>query len=102
MGELHWLLGIEITRNREHKTLSLSQMAYIDTILRRFNFEELKPVSMPLDPNAEPSTSQAPKTSQEVTRMRDVPFREAVASLMYAAIATRPDIAFHVTLLSRC
>ena len=33
LGELHWLLGIEIKRDREHRTIHLSQCSYIDSIL---------------------------------------------------------------------
>jgi len=33
--------------------------------------------------------------------MRDVPYHEAVGSLMYAALGTRPDIAFAVQTVSR-
>ena len=33
--------------------------------------------------------------------MRKVPYREALGSLMYAAIATRPDITFAVSVLSQ-
>ena len=101
LGELHWLLGIEIRRVREKRILTLSQGAYIDTIIRRFNFEDLKPVTTPLDPNVELTTEQAPQTSYDMAKMRDIPYREAVGSLMYAAMGTRPDIAFAVSLLSR-
>ena len=101
MGEAHWLLGIKIERDRDRKTISLSQEAYVNDILRRFNFDELKPASTPMDPTLALSTSQAPQTTAEMTAMRHVPYREAIGSLMYAAMATRPDIAFAVTLLSR-
>lgn len=101
LGSLHWLLGIEVQRNCDAKTLSLSQTAYIDSILGRFNFEELKSVSSPMDPNLHLHSTQGPKTAQDHALMRGVPYREALGSLMYAAMATRPDIAFAVTLLSR-
>ena len=33
LGELHWLLGIEVKRDRETHTISLSQQSYIDAII---------------------------------------------------------------------
>ena len=101
LGELHWLLGIEIKRNRELRTIHLSQRAYIQSILQRYNLHELKPVSVPMDPSARFSTAQAPSTTQEFAAMRNVPYHEAVGSLMYAALGTRPDIAYAVQTVSR-
>ena len=36
LGELHWMLGIEVKRDRAASTIHLSQRAYIDAILHRF------------------------------------------------------------------
>ncbi|OCB92037.1 polyprotein [Sanghuangporus baumii] len=47
------------------------------------------------------SSAQSMVTSEELGLMRDAPYHEMVGSLMYAALATRPDIAFAVTLLSK-
>lgn len=44
LGELHWLLGIEIVRNREACTISMSQHSYINSITCHFSFEDLKPL----------------------------------------------------------
>ena len=51
LGELHWMLDIEIKRDRDARTIHLSQHAYIDSILRRYNFDELKPLSTSMDPS---------------------------------------------------
>ena len=48
LGTASWLLGNKISRDLVNKTLSLSQHAYIDTILMRFNFDDLKPSSIPI------------------------------------------------------
>ena len=94
LGAVNWLLGIKITRDLINKTLSLSQHAYIDAIITRFNFDDLKPSSIPIDPSAPLSKSQSPSKIEDINKMKNVPYREAVGSLMYAAMGTRPDIAF--------
>ena len=33
LGELHWLLGLKVTRDCTAHTITLSQNAYVDTIL---------------------------------------------------------------------
>jgi Reverse transcriptase (RNA-dependent DNA polymerase) len=101
LGELHWMLGIEVKRDREARTIHLSQRAYIDSILRRFNFDGLKPLSTPMDTQVHLRSEQAPTTPAEFAMMRDVPYREAVGALNWAALATRPDIAFAVATVAR-
>lgn len=101
LGELHWLLGMEVRRDRDARTIHVSQHSYIESILRRYNMEELKPLSTPMDDKITLSTSMAPVTSDDFAIMRDVDYRGAVGALMYAALGTRPDIAFAVTTLSR-
>ncbi|GLB43841.1 putative encoded by [Lyophyllum shimeji] len=101
LGELHWLLGIEIKRVREQRTIHLSQRSYIDSILRRYGLQDLKPASIPMDTSVRLSSAQSPATMAEFAAMRDVPYHEAVGSLMYAALGTRPDIAFAVQTVSR-
>jgi hypothetical protein len=101
MGELHWLLGIKVKRNREERTISLSQRSYIDSITRRFGFEDLKPISTPMDPNVKLSTSQNASTAPEFAVMRHIPYHEAVGALMYAMLGTRPDISFATTTVAK-
>ena len=101
-GSISWLLGIKITRNLETGTLTLSQHAYIDSILARFNFTDLKPLSIPMDPNIILSRSQCPTALTDITCMRKILYLgEAVRSLMYAAVGMQPDIAFTVATLAQ-
>ena len=101
LGPANWLLGIKITRDLEARTISLSQSSYIDSILTRFNFTDLKPLSTPMDPSIQFSKDQSPQTVEEIADMNKIPYREAIGSLNYCAVATRPDIAFSVSLLAQ-
>jgi hypothetical protein len=101
LGELHWILGIEVRRIREERKIMLSQQSYIDSILRRYGFEDLKPVSIPMDPNIRLSSAQSPSSTEQFAAMRNIPYLEAVGSLIYASLGTRPDISFAVQTVSR-
>jgi hypothetical protein len=48
LGELHWMLGIEVKRDRPGRIDLLSQRAYIDAILRHYHLTNLKPLSTPM------------------------------------------------------
>ena len=49
MGEAHFVLGIEIVRDRSKKLLGLSQETYIKKILERFHIENSKPIDTPVE-----------------------------------------------------
>ena len=101
LGPCTWLLGIKITRDLIRQTIMLSQHAYINAILTCFNFDDLKPSAVPMDHNQPLGRSQCPSTLADIARMKNVPYREAVGSLMYAAMGTRPDITFGVTTVAQ-
>ena len=101
LGELHWMLRIEVKRDRAAGTVHLSQRAYIDSILHHFNFTDLKPLSTPMDVQAKLMSEQVPASVAKFVAMRDIPYREAVSALNWAALATRPDISFAVSTVAR-
>jgi hypothetical protein len=101
LGPVHWLLGIKVMRDRAVHTLSLSQGVYIDVILSRFALSKAKAYGTPITPGAIYSKKDLPSSPNEVTRMKNTPYHEAIGSLMYAAVATRPNIAFAVSTLSQ-
>jgi Reverse transcriptase (RNA-dependent DNA polymerase) len=50
LGQIHWLLGIKITRDREAQTVTMSQESYIKTIIKRFALESAKGLGTPMIP----------------------------------------------------
>ena len=101
LGGLHWMLGLEIQCDHVSSTMHLSQRAYIDSILHRYNLADLKPLSMPMDTSIRLSTKQAPVSVAECMVMCDVPYHEAIGVLNWAVLATCPDIAFAVATMAR-
>ena len=91
LGDLSWILGMEIQRDRSARTMRITQRAYINTLLKRFGMLECKPIGSPAegdllrDPSAKPSKD----------------YMCLVGSLLYAAMITRPDIAYAVQALGR-
>ena len=49
MGEAHFVLGIEIVRDRSKKLIGLSQENYIKKILEQFCLENSKPIDTPVE-----------------------------------------------------
>jgi hypothetical protein len=100
-GDLNWMLGIKVTRDRKNRTIRLSQQAYAERILERFNMGDCNAAKTPLLPGQKFSTSDQPKTDEEVNDMKNVPYREALGAIMYLATCTRPDLAYAMQFLSR-
>lgn len=102
LGEAKKILGMEITRDRKRGKLWLSQKQYLQKVLQRFGIhEDTKPVSTPLAPHLKLSSRLSPTTDEEREYMAKVPYANAVGSLMYAMVCTRPDISQAVSVVSR-
>uniref|UniRef100_A0AAV1UJL0 Integrase catalytic domain-containing protein n=1 Tax=Peronospora matthiolae TaxID=2874970 RepID=A0AAV1UJL0_9STRA len=92
-GKCAFVLGIELL-DGEDGSVTLCQRRYVDDILKRFGMDDCKAVSSPVDMSSRLISSNA------ATKV-DAPFREAVGALMHLTTATRPDIAFAVSYVSR-
>ena len=70
-------------------------------ILKRFNVENVKRLSTPLSMHVKLSKDECPHSDHEKEFMNKFPYQSTVGSLMYAIMATRPNIAFAVRAMSK-
>ena len=95
LGKVNEFLGITISRNRTEKVLQISQEAYIEKILTRFNMQHAKGICTPMETYPTKNLTDIDSASSQY------PYREAVGSIMYLMVCTRPDIAYAISKLAR-
>jgi hypothetical protein len=88
LGELKYFLGIQVHRDRERKIIHISQSGYNRTILERYGMRNSKPTSTPL-----PTGTRLVKAATMDVLADQKEYQSMVGSLMYAMLATRPDLA---------
>ncbi len=99
MGPISFYLGLKVEQNRKKRTIKLSQPAYIDKVLNRFNFDKtntvntLMKVTTLLQPRAE---GDGEATAAEKER-----YQGMTGSIMFSMVETRPDISFATSVASR-
>lgn len=96
LGEADYFVGVRITRNRAERTLSLHQDTYIKKILAKYGFTNTTPRSTPMIAGQHLVSNELQATQEEIDL-----YSSMVGSASYAAIQTRPDIAYVVSQLSR-
>lgn len=87
-------IGIEI-EHEVNQRIFINQKSYIEKLIKRFGQEEAVAVSVPADPHVILSKPD------EIERNDNIPYQEAVGSLMFAALLTRYDIMFATNYVSR-
>src|SRR5271170_7555962 len=100
-GLINWFLGFQIKRDRKARTLSINQRAYIIGLTEKFRLTDAKPATTPMEPNVQHSNQQSPMTPNQVARMKGVPYGEAIGSVLWPTVVSRPDIAYAVGILSQ-
>ena len=108
LGEPSKIVGIKIDRDRTNNTLVISQKQFLGMILQKQGMADANSVGMPMDPNIKLNPSEresegyqqgnCPKsfTSDYQQENFSKSFASLIGSLMYFAVATRPDIAYAV------
>ncbi|CAI5482643.1 unnamed protein product [Closterium sp. Yama58-4] len=96
LGELRSYLGLQITRDRARRTITLTQSHMVQQVLQRFGFTWSSPQSTPL---ATGHSLSAPPSDESVEPSG--PYPELVGCLMYLMTCTRPDLAYPLGLLAR-
>ena len=100
-GPTSFLLGVKVDRDRQNRTISLSQPAYVDSILETYRMHGCNPERTPMSEKARLSSTMSPVSNEDKEDMKKVPYREALGKLLYLSIATRPDISYAVGVLCR-
>ena len=101
LGGANRILVIEIIRNRDEGLLMLSQETYLKKVLDKFGMLDAKPVSTPISQQFKLSMDQVPKSNEDLEYISQIPYVNAVGSLMYAMVCIQLDIAYVVSLVSR-
>ncbi|GAX76482.1 hypothetical protein CEUSTIGMA_g3927.t1 [Chlamydomonas eustigma] len=95
MGEAKFFLGKEIERNREKRTLVLSQRRFTEELLNKYSMIESEGKSVPM------STALKLQQDGEALDTEHYRYSEIIGSLLYLSVCTRPDIAYAVGALAR-
>ncbi len=94
---IQWLLGIAVQRDKEAGTTLMHQHKYIMDMVERFGQRDATALNLPYAGGDEKQPKEAtPCTAKETSHYRSI-----VGSLLYAAVATRPDITETVSRLCR-
>ncbi|KAH9183574.1 hypothetical protein AeNC1_014450 [Aphanomyces euteiches] len=92
-GELAFLLGMRIQRDRGASTVKISQSTFVDELLVKFHMQDCDTVPTP-------QVQGLPADAAVSDKHENLPYRSLTGALQYLVSATRPDIAFAVRFLS--
>ena len=101
LGEVQYILGIKVPRDRENKKLVLSQATYIDKLLVKYVMQDSKKGLLHFRHGILLSWDQCPKTPEEKKRIQSIPYASIVGSLMHAMLCTRLNIYVVMGMVSR-
>ncbi|CAI7892570.1 unnamed protein product [Closterium sp. NIES-53] len=95
VGELRSYLGLQITRDRARRTITLTQSHMVHQVFQRFGFQFSSPQPTPLSIS---HSLSAPPSDESVESSG--PYAELVGCLTCLMTCTRPDLAYHLSLLA--
>ncbi|CAI7820490.1 unnamed protein product, partial [Closterium sp. NIES-54] len=98
LGPVTYYLGMHVDRDRASGTIHLHQEKYVKGVVESFGMGNSKPVGTPLATGFSCLTGEEESTLDEPEGKL---IHSLVGSLMYAAVSTRPDLAYAAGVLGR-
>ena len=92
LGEAAYILGIKIYRDRSRRLIGLSQITYLDKILKKFKMEQSKKEFLPVLLGVKLSKTQSPTMAEDRERMKVIPYASAIGSINYFMMCTKPIV----------
>jgi hypothetical protein len=96
LGPIKFYLGMKVDRNREKRTIQLTQTAAIDRILDEAKLTDCSPCQTPMEHNL-----QLEGASEPSGIVNQKGYAHLNGRLLHLAMNTRPDIAFAVARLTQ-
>ncbi|CAI7771217.1 unnamed protein product [Closterium sp. NIES-53] len=96
LGELRSYLGLQITRDRARRTITLTQSHMVQQVLQRFDFTYSSPQATPM-----PTRHSLSALPSDESVEPSGPYPELVGCLMYLLTCTRPDLAYPLSIMAR-
>ncbi len=96
MEPISFYLGLKVESDRQKKKPKLSQPAYIDKILLKYQLDLAKPSNTLMK-----EAILLPNKGPEATQAEREQYQGMTGSLMFWMVETRPDIAFATLVVSR-
>ena len=100
-GEVAYILGIKIYRDRSRRLIGLSQSTCLNKVLKKFKMDQSKKGFFPVFQGVKLSQAQCPTNAEDREKMKDVPYASAIGSIMYEMLCTRPDMCLAISLAGR-
>jgi hypothetical protein len=101
LGVVNHILGCEAQHNESNGETYLSQYQFTKKAIERFLSDDQTPIDTPSDPNVTLSKSMSPQSDEEVNEMKNIPYRQAVGTLLWLSLGTRPDICYAVSQVAK-
>ncbi|KAF8716550.1 Reverse transcriptase (RNA-dependent DNA polymerase), partial [Rhizoctonia solani] len=93
LGNIHHFLGIAIVQNRKSGTIHLNQKTYIEKLAIIAGLDNAYPANTPISPTTQLTQYKGTKPKFN--------YGTYIGKLLYAALCTRPDIAYAVAHLAQ-
>ena len=99
LGPLSWFLGIGVEQHDDF-TVTLNQEQYLKKLIEKFvpNYKTSIQHASPCNPDTFKNLSLA-QNNAERQRASNLPYLRLIGSLLYLSTMTRPDIAYHMSVL---